>query len=682
MSLIVLNSKGSDPEDFSNFMTEQIKFPKDAEVCLVSSNINRKMMVAHEAEIAAGSNSFGLQLGHGTLLQDGTRDGTLYTPHSPIEINIETKGKNYPIKAIGQAVGDEMNANMNDPDKIAISNIARGWASASAGVAPFTFWNTPIVPDPRFDGSPGIYAPNTPGDWICVPGANRIRQGGNNSTTQLGGSIEDELGNADYAAWAKLKGNTGNGNFVCMRPLWNTHNGARQGTFNQTTSNINIESGGWNWAFRSDNVAPEEVECLRGGIFDNTTFTKQNFQNVNSNNNKLNGGTAYTLWWEIDRPAPDGSLTVRWYARRPGIKSVVGANDEDGTNVTLWAEAAVPAHGNDHIRVGMRPVINAGGANPTYCIEAYWGTSVLATNVWSAANPPQAATDGGTAGLIDISDPANPATFASDSAGNRYMFDLYRHLPLRMGVSSSFTEPRVLCNAIFHDEEEIVDMNGGDLGAFSPYTFLLGDLSPLAQQLPQAQGGSWDKNCRQMLRKSTMGKVLGYVGHYGKVAATAMLPAQAGLPADLDLGLTFPENLNLVVTLPDLPITGYYGNSSGDGAAGTLNLNSGGNSAAILGVIPLGDRPFKDPTTGQEAWSNNCRGHFFASPVENYICLNNPAPFSVSSMRVRITDALGNTPRVLDPTTTITIKVKKQGRDEDFRQGGMNGVFPTPYMPE
>mgnify|MGYP003317756451 CR=1 FL=1 len=79
MSLIVLNSKGSDPEDFSNFMTEQIKFPKNAEVCLVSSNINRKMMVAHEAEIAAGSNSIGFQLGSGTLLQDGTRDGTLYS---------------------------------------------------------------------------------------------------------------------------------------------------------------------------------------------------------------------------------------------------------------------------------------------------------------------------------------------------------------------------------------------------------------------------------------------------------------------------------------------------------------------------------------------------------------------------------------------------------------------------
>ena len=45
MSLIILSSKGSDPEDFSNFITEQIKFPSDAEVCLVSSHINRKMMV-------------------------------------------------------------------------------------------------------------------------------------------------------------------------------------------------------------------------------------------------------------------------------------------------------------------------------------------------------------------------------------------------------------------------------------------------------------------------------------------------------------------------------------------------------------------------------------------------------------------------------------------------------------
>ena len=62
-------------------------------------------------------------------------------------------------------------------------------------------------------------------------------------------------------------------------------------------------------------------------------------------------------------------------------------------------------------------------------------------------------------------------------------------------------------------------------------------------------------------------------------------------------------------------------------------------------------------------------------PMENWICLNNPAPFSVSSLRCRLTDSLGNKPNMLDQTTTITIKIKKRGSNVDFRQGGMNGEF-------
>ena len=678
MSLIVLNSKGSDPEDFSNFMTEQIKFPKNAEVCLVSSNINRKMMVAHEAQIAAGSNSFGLQLGHGTLLQNGTRDGTLYTPHSPLEINIETKGKNFPIKAIGVAVGDEMNANMNNPDKIGISNIARGWASASAGVAPFTFWNTPQVIDA--DGSEG-----TRGDWVVVAGKNNIGQGGNNTTSGLGGEISFP-GGVDYEKWITLNGNDENSNFADTKPIWNTHNGATLGTFTPTATNRNIVGGGWCWRFRTDGGDVTQTLSMRGGIFDNTTFTSQDIYNVNSNTNKLNGGTAYTVWWELTDPNAAPGLQIDFYARKPGSKPVRGINDKNDPNVVNWARAQLPAAPVSLQTVGIRPVIDTTGANPVYVLEAYTGV-VDFGNTYTT--PPAAATDGGLAGKITIADPANITTWTPTIGGGTLNFDLYRHLPLRMGANTGAlaAEPsgpqyNIFCSAIHHNDENIQDMVAGDLTNYSPFTFLLGDLSPLQQALPQAQGGSWDAGCRQVLRKSTLGTVLGYVGHSGLVAAAAMPPAQAGLPADLDLGLTYPENLNLVVTLPDLPITGYYGNSSGDGASGTLNLNSGGNSAAILGVIPLGDRPFKDPTAGEEGWSNNCRGHFFASPVENYICLNNPAPFSVSSIRVRITDALGNTPRVLDPTSTITIKVKKQGRDEDFRQGGMNGVYPTPYMPE
>jgi hypothetical protein len=662
MSLIVLNSKGDDPEDFSNFMTEQIKFPRDAEVCLVSSNINRRMMVDLEAQVAAGSNSLGFQLGSGALLQDGTRDGTLYTPHSPFEVNVESKDKNFPIKLVAQGVGDEINSHLNNPDKIGISNICRGWASAAAGVAPFTFWNTPQVCETQTEGDVG--------NWITQVGANRIAAGGINSTNQIGGTVEAEAG--VYVEWKKLKGTNGNGMFVDQDPLWNTHNGATLGTFTPNGSNKNIEHGGYNWRFRTDNTTVPEIIALRGGIFDNTIFTSNDIYNVNSNTNKLNGGTAFTVWWEIIDPDAFPGLQVNFYARKPGRKTVEGVNNKMDGETINWARASLAPAPNQHINLGIRPVIDATGATPVYCLEAYYGVTDLVNNTWTTL--PIACTLDGTAGKIIIADPANQATWTTDPAtGSLINFDLYRHLPIRMGLSSSHTEPRVLCNAIHHKNTLPAAMSGGDLANFSPYTFLLNNLSPVQNALPEAQGGTWDRECRQILRKSTVGKVLGYVGHYGKVAATAMPPAAAGLPADLDLGLTRPEALNLVVTLPDLPITGYYGNSSGDGASGTLNLNSGGNSAAILGVIPCGNRPFKQPALVQN--QTNQRGEFFACPMENWICLNNPAPFSVSSLRCRLTDALGNKPDILDSTSTITIKIKKRNSDNDYSQGGNASVF-------
>jgi len=662
MSLIVLNSKGSDPEDFSNFMTEQIKFPKDAEVCLVSSNINRKMMVDLEASIASGSNSIGLQLGHGNLLGDGTRDGTLYTPHSPFSIDIETAGKNYPIKAIDTGVGAVINASFNDVGKIGISNIARGWASGVTAGNPFTFWNTPVVCETQTEGDVG--------DWMNVVGANRIggNGGGINSTTQTGGTVEPEGG--VYADWKKLKGTNGNGLFVDLQPLWNTHNGARLTVFTPNASGLNIEHGAYNWRFRTDNTDVERLNGLRGGIFDNTEFTRANAYNVNSNINKQQGGTAYTVWWELDRILADGRAECNFYARKPGRKTVEGNNNPRDEDVVKWASSNLPASPGAHISIGIRPVLDTTGPDPVYVLEAFFGVTDLANNNWTT--PPVASTDNGTAGKIVIADPRNPNTYTATGTG-RLNFDLYRHLPLRMGITSCATEPRVLCNAIHHKTTASADMNAGDLGAYSPFTFLLGDLAPTQQVLPHTAGGSWDAECRQVLRKSTLASVIGYNTHYGFVAPPAMLPAQAGLPAQQDLGLTRPEALNLVVTLPDLPITGYYGNSSGSGEAGTLNMNSGGNSASIVGVIPAGNRPFKDSESGIAGGTD--RGEFFACPMENWICLNNPAPFSVSSLRCRLTDSLGNKPNMLDQTTTITIKIKKRGSNVDFRQGGMNGEF-------
>ena len=671
MSLIVLNSKGSDPEDFSNFMTEQIKFPKDAEVCLVSSNINRRMMIDSEAQIAAGSNSIGFQLGHGGLLPTGLRDNTLYTPHSPFMVDIETAGKNFPIQAIGNSVGGVINASFNNPSKVPISNIARGWASG-AGIPtatdPFTMWNTPKVPSTA--GSE-----NSRGNWNTIAGKNNIGTGGINTTQTIGGLVAPVPG-APYATWVKCEGNDDGNNFVDLDPLWNTANGARATLFTPLASNQNISGGGWTWRMRTDGADITQTLAMRGGIFSNADFTNQDIHNVNSDLNRQSGGTAYTIWWEITDPTPAAGTQVDFYARKPGTKPDLGVNSKNDPNVINWARQTLPPAPGDLQSIGIRPILDTTGATPVFSLEAYTAVVALATNTYTT--PPAAATLGGLPGILKISDPRDPLTYTGLPAGGRLNFDLYRHLPLRMGCNTGTgLETAIYCSAIHHDTTDVVDMGVGAIGNYPPYTFLLGDIPPLRQAEPVALGGSWDAECRQILRKSTLASVLGYNTHYGQVTAAAMLPAQAGLPAQIDLGLTRPATFPLVVTLPDLPITGYYGNSSGDGAAGTLNMNSGGNSAAIVGIIPSGDRPYKEPEAGIPGGTN--RGEFFACPMENWICLNNPTPFSITSCRVRITDALGNKPMVLDSNSTITIKIKKRGSDTDFRQGGMNGVFTSGY---
>ena len=673
MSLIVLNSKGSDPEDFSNFMTEQIKFPKNAEVCLVSSNINRKMMVESELQIAAGSNTFGLQIGHGNLAQDGTRALREYTPHAPYAISVETEGKNFPIGLVGtNAIQDVMNAACEGYDKHPVSNVATGWANVAQAGGNFTFFSNPQVIRDNFVGVPGS-------NWVSVQGTNAVQgynaTGGINSLTARGGTIEPEGG--DYAEWKKLKGRLDNNNFVNLTPVWNTHTGARKGVFNLEATNRNVNRGSYNWRWRAlGNGAPDSPYVM-GGLFDATIWGEKGRFDTNKmpKINKLCGGNAYTVWWEQDKYDPaDGSATINFYARKPGGNGLETKNLQDQERV-LWASVNTGATPSTVFHsVGIRPVLDTTGAHPTYCLEAYYGKVVYSTNQYTggAGVAPAACADNGTSGFITIQDPMCPD---SKTQFPGLEFDLYRHLPLYMGCNTFGDFPRVLVNCIEHDDstdtESMVTATG--LNDFSPYHFLFEDINPVTQALPFANGGSWDSACRQMLRKATIGPVLGFNTFAVFKAAVAMLPTAEGAASQISIGLVEPERLNLVVTLPDLPITGYYGNSSGDGASGTLNINSGGNSGAIIGVIPSGDDAYKDPTLR----NISDKGKFYACPMENWICLNNPTPFSVSSLRCRLTDALGNKPRILNPTTTIVIKIKKRGDDVDYRQGGMDGVYNT-----
>ena len=124
MSLIVLSSKGDDPEDFSNYMTQGIKIPKNAEICLVSSHINRKLKTPEENSIAAGSNTFALSYGLGV---NANRDGEGYTPHPPMEISLSQSSNKFPIHiAKYTSIENYFNNFMNESNNIPVSTLTNG----------------------------------------------------------------------------------------------------------------------------------------------------------------------------------------------------------------------------------------------------------------------------------------------------------------------------------------------------------------------------------------------------------------------------------------------------------------------------------------------------------------------------------------------------------------------------
>jgi len=641
MSLIVLNSKGSDPEDFSNFITEQIKFPANAEVCLVSSHINRKMMIEKEVRLEAGANTLGFQFGSGKL--DALRPTTGYTPHSSSSWEIGESDNHFPVIIKEAEISTLANAFMNEAEYQPISPLVGGWASTIDAGGQFTFVNTLKIPD-----RPSSAGDTTIDDILIQPGSNQISGGGINDIDILPGnaSVAQPAG-ALYAGWVGCKGTNGSGAtaFVDNEPVWNTDTGGRVGTFTPLAgAGTCIDGGGWTWGFEVKGTQ-KDMLGLRGGIFSNAQFSGQTAQNQSAVLSKITGGTDFCLWWEISRADnASGRITANFYARQPKGPGDKGSQQDDAI---LWGSIDL-GPSVEGVRLGMRPVqINSGGLD-RYCIEGFAGRGNNASNAWDAV--PVAVAENGTDGHIVITDPATP--------GAGYQFDLYRHLPLRMGCVTQVEDNAILMNAVHHKRTTHVNMVAGSIATSPNFTFCLGDITPTEQTAEK-----FDAGLRQTLRKSTIGQTLGYTSNFLTETATNMaLPA--GVPAELTLGVAFPLAKSLVVCCPDLPITGFYGNSAGELNAGTLNLNSGGNAGAILGVIPFGNKPLV--AMGHD------RGEFFSSPMENYIKLNNPASFSLSSLRCKITDALGQKPNLLDPNTTITLKIKSRDLQ---RQGGNPSIF-------
>ena len=655
MSLVILSSKGSDSEDFTNYMTQGITFPKDSEVCLVQSHINRRLLVDSEIAIDAGNNILGFQLGLGDLTTDRNAGG--YTPHSPSMFVWEAGDKRFPIYYENAAILEAgIDLVLNDPKQQPITPLVGSSASDIPAAAPL---NVSLFSQFKVPNAAESLGDTVARKVVLQPG----HQGGDGIIVDTG--INDpfadleylapvQIATAGYAGWVNLE-TTGIKDEACgyvdVEPVLNTDNGQTPTLFPLEATGVNLAGGGWNWQFDASIITARlEVMKATGGILSANSSIRESkgIPGSNSNENGMTGGTDFCCWWKVTTfDAATGQGEASFYARpiTPGVKRF---QEEDQY---LWGKARWPATA-ESIRIGMRPVQGRGAAAGKYIIEGYAMIVTTATNAIPGAAIPATA-GGALPGYIEVSDPLNTVVPATGQP----KFELYRHLPLRMGVNMP-DAIQIQMNAVHH--KQYSDDMSVALQTSSP---------PLSYSFNKPRGlqsTNHDKFFSPVIRRSTIGDALGF--QLSTYTQTAILMAPGGTPieAEIPVNGVIPMNHSLVVTLPDLPISGFYGNSSGSATAGTSGLNSGGTSAAILGVIPFGEAPLRyDPA--DDYVPGNGRGQFYASPMENWIKLKNPQPFTLTSLRVKLTDELGNKPRCTTNNTTITIKIKKPNGGENAK---------------
>ena len=664
MSLIVLSSKGDDPEDFSNYMTQGVKIPKNAEVCLVSSHINRKLQTPREISIAAGSNTFALSYGSGV---DTDRDGINYTPHSPMEISLSQSNNKFPIHiAKYTSIENYFNNFMNESNNIPISTITNGAWINDINQDKFTFRCRQRKPD------------RAASEGSSIASDFRVRAGINDQMGQVstGETLENNTGfgegakvaqstDANRTNYVKLSINAlgsvseSQGNFIDTQPLWNTDTGAEQGTFEVLGSRHGVVGGAWYWDVSCGAISVDtdtHVLGMRGGIVAGNKF---NFEDASNDYNILldpqTGGTNFDIWWQIDGVGPSTVSVGFYYRRNIGIDKQNSPSDNDV--VKFGSVRRAVTLGQD-LRLMLRPCRRSRDGNPisatnfVYCIDAGFG---IVTHASGDLSNEGSANQGGTLGYADITD-----KYAVDSS-----FNLYQYLPLRQGTSFAYQNAAnrtVQQSAIHHklgaSKTELMDVSG------LPIT-----IGTSTMNQTQINDNNLDSSWSSSVARSTLGTTLGFTEPVKN--QTMQLMGTNGIISDVRVESSIQTAHTLVVQLPDLSITGFYGNTQGTADSGTLNINGGGNSAPILATIPFGNPTrITDLSSVNSGYLDLHKGQYFAAPVENWIRVNNPNSLVLSSLRCRLTDELGSKPNMLDPNTTIVIKIRERADVKNVIQGG------------
>ena len=668
MSLIVLNSKGNDPEHFTNSCSSGIKIPCNAEISLVSSNVQQRYIPEDQVIISAGSNSLVFGVGSGRNPNTATRtDGDDYTPHLPYPITLRQPTGAYPIILnTGPVITDFLKDTLDFIPNILASNYTGpgAWQVAiNLGTGVITANCAGTVPDPAIQIGDSIKA-----DIIGCLGSDNT-QGSNNITTSFTGTVTQ--GTVAFAGGCTMRGA---GYYIDKNPIWNTTNYTVQGTWDNLTgalANQGVEGGASYWDISPRLAAGEEKDKiigLKGGFLENGFGLDQPPNTVNALMAPLTGGSDYACWWEVIDYRAAGNIKIGFFYRKVKVaqnlrkkSNLIGINNF--SEVIQFGEIDQPVvnGANGNIRIMMRCNTKVIGAGNVYVVDAGYARATPA----GILQPALAADDGIYTGYVKITDP-----FAVDGGTATESFDLYQRLPLRQGYSIPSTASVALrswMGTVHHTSRRRAAPSAG----ISHVVF--------ATQRPLQNDYFLykpDKNLQYLANKATLGDTLGCYNFSGweELTAAGLFTGGTGLISQ-DINTVTPYNDCLVVQCPTLQVNGLMMNQSGSRETGTATISAGGNPAPIIGVIPAPNTTLRGALRQPDD-----RRAFFAQPVDNWIQLNNTTPYVINQLEIKITNALGSKPNKLDGTSTIVIKIREHRRTSTVVQGAGSNPQPINYL--
>jgi len=714
MSLIVLNSQGQDPAEFENHFGRGLKFPRNAEVCLVGANINRMDDEEGHTILQETNDGFVVMYGSSSIgsyacfpsYNIKVRPG-VYSPQ-------ELASQIINALAVGNYAHDFQNGNFSDipvsplrlglfcnydtPNKKMKFTCTRNYIYRETddetpeglreryAVTCKALSGSPEVAQQNWDTNPGIMQPWAVDPTFCA-------------------FVPQELGTD------------------CLKVdnLWNASNGSaiQQPVNNSTYGGVGAnritppQEYGYRWGILIDETVDQTyLFSLRGGIMLGNKVSAEvenglsDVRGIVRNRKDLRldwsvGGNKWDLFWKVEKFTPaqaaPGNLTVGIYYMPT----------EAITNGKPWIES-------NAIKVGEGIWGIGGAALPNYCeiafrpVDGKAGTDANAPQATAAAdrtkccidfrvtvtpagglNAPAAgvvrnATSNGFPGYIAIDDyteAGQPDKFCLYKDGGQiYMGCACEH---RIGINFPPVVPvgdpeplgYVLMKGIEHgiattEIQSMGNINGAaayvtapsviaDLeNSFLPITFAFSPLS----SIPFGSTGQKSEMMQGAKRISNIASTIGFNENQWYTLSSANSASGLSSPYANEDGNWEDKDQVCVVQLPNVPIEGELGSGS--------TVWGGANTANILGVVGLG-------VTNSQSRCNV----YHELNNDHWIKLKNLSESAQNQLKVKLTDVTGRKLIGLAPDTTIWIKIRCGDYSKELKVGGVNALS-KPFSPQ